>query len=81
MLLKLKSTGSLVEACSISELTDPCRTTAQVKNLKGYRDAEPVSIDKAELSFVSGEDLPNCWMQVNVHHRHWYNKEGLRGTG
>lgn len=64
MLLKLKSSGALVEACSLRELTDPCKTTVTIKHLKGYRHSSAKVVDKSELVFVSGEDLPGCWMHV-----------------
>lgn len=67
MLLKHKKTGALVEACTLTELTDPCTTQVLVKNLKGYRAAEPTLVDKAMLVFVSGENLPNCWMKILAH--------------
>ena len=65
MLLKIKVSGSLVEACSLFELTDPCSKHIRVKQLRGYRDAKPVHLLKSDLVFVSGEELPNCWMTVN----------------
>jgi hypothetical protein len=66
MLLKIKVSGSLVEACSLSELTDPCSKHIRVKQLRGYRDAQPVHLLKTDLVFVSGEELPHCWMAVNT---------------
>jgi len=67
MLLKLKSNGLLVEVCQLSELTDPRRQGVTVKNLKGYRDASPLIVNKSELMFVSGEELPVCW-QADMRH-------------
>ncbi|GAA6166410.1 hypothetical protein [Sessilibacter corallicola] len=69
MLLKIKVSGSLVEACSLSELTDPCSKHIRVKQLRGYRNAKPVHLLKTDLVFVSGEELPNCWMEVNARGR------------
>ena len=64
MLLKLKSTGALVEACSLKDLTDPCKNSVLVRSLKGYRESVAKLTDKSDLVFVSGEDLPGCWMRV-----------------
>jgi hypothetical protein len=64
MLLKIKTTGCLVEVCNLSELTDPCSQYTQVRRLRGYKDAEPTTLKKIDLIFVSGEQLPCCWQKV-----------------
>ncbi|GAB2196203.1 hypothetical protein [Sessilibacter sp. MAH4] len=68
MLLKVKVSGSLVEVCNLSELMDPCTKRIHIRELRGYKNAQPVHLQKSDLTFVSGEPLPTCWLQVHLNY-------------
>ncbi len=61
MFLKNTDNGDLAQVVELSELTDPNASSVTVRYHAGEEAGEPVSIDKAGLSFPSGEALPKCW--------------------
>lgn len=67
MFLKEAKTGDLVDVVDMESLTNPFSKNVLVQYQSGEDLAEPISIDKHSLSFPSGEELPECW--VNGYYR------------
>ena len=67
MFLKEARTGDLVDVVDMESLTNPFSKRVTVQFQSGEDLAEPVSIDKHDLSFPSGENLPECW--INGYYR------------
>lgn len=62
MFLQDKKSGSLVEIIEIEELFNPVSDTVRGRLQTGEEEQQPESINKKNLSFPSGEDLPVCWL-------------------
>ncbi|TLS68989.1 acetyltransferase [Mariprofundus erugo] len=62
MYLRNAKSSDLAHVMELSELTDPNSATVRVRFHAGEEAGEPVSIQKSELSFASGEALPKCWL-------------------
>ncbi|MCW8330217.1 acetyltransferase [Photobacterium sp. SDRW27] len=67
MFLKEARTGDLVDVVDMSSLINPFSENVTVQFQSGQDLAEPVTIDKHDLAFPSGEGLPECW--VNGYYR------------
>lgn len=67
MLLKLRDRDLLVEVASIRELTNPYADTVSGRLQWGEEQQDVEAFKKAELCFLSGEDLPQCW--CDIHYR------------
>jgi hypothetical protein len=65
MLLKNKQTGTLVEILDVANLVNPAESKIQGQVQSGQEEQSPEAIDKQELGFPSGEDLPLCWVDPN----------------
>ncbi|MBS3803810.1 MAG: acetyltransferase [Oleiphilaceae bacterium] len=61
MLLAEKSTGHVIEVLDIHELFDPLKSTVKGSMHYGQEAQDPEHFPKSELSFPSGEALPQCW--------------------
>lgn len=61
MLLKQKSTGHLMEALDIYDLTNPYRKAVAGRLQWGEEPSDVEAFSKETLCFPSGEDLPRCW--------------------
>ena len=67
MLLKDTSRDELVEVLSIKDLFDPFCADLIGRYTHGEEAQDPEKFKKSELGFLSGEDLPRCW--VEPHYR------------
>lgn len=67
MFLKEKETKHLVEVLKLDELFDPMKKTFTGRYNYGEDVPEPEQFEKSRVSFPSGEDLPQCW--VDPHYR------------
>ncbi len=67
MFLKQKESGHLVEVLSLTDLFDPYKPGLVGRFNIGEEMPEPMTFQKSELIFPSGEALPRCW--VDVHYR------------
>ena len=67
MFLREKNTKHLVEVLKIDDLFDPMKSSFLGRYNRGEEMPEPESFEKAAVIFPSGEDLPQCW--VDVHYR------------
>jgi hypothetical protein len=62
MLLKEKTSGHIVEVLDLNHLGDCARSTVRGRLHYGEEAQDPEPFDKQVLCFLSGEDLPRCWM-------------------
>ena len=67
MFLKDRARGELVEVMSNEELFNPFRDKLLGRYNHGEEAQDPELFKKSELSFLSGEELPKCW--VDSHYR------------
>ena len=65
MFLKEKRDGKLVEVLSLNDLFNPNhpRIVGRYNAGEELQDAE--KFNKADLEFLSGEALPQCWLDVH----------------
>ncbi|MFV2003720.1 MAG: acetyltransferase [Gammaproteobacteria bacterium] len=57
----------MIEVISLSELFDPFNQTLIGRYQHGEEVQDPENFSKSNLQFLSGEDLPECWL--NAHYR------------
>ncbi len=69
MLLKLESSGKLVDVVDIQSLMNPFHHDVSGQLQWGEDLADPENHIKSDLRFLSGEHLPSCW--VNSHYREY----------
>lgn len=69
MFLKTKQDGSLVEVMQLAPLFDPFAKQLEGRLHAGEELQEPGLFAKAELVFLSGEELPRCWLDPAYPHR------------
>jgi len=62
MFLKNTGNGDLAHVLEMSELMDPNSSTVTVHYHAGEEAGDPLSADKADMVFPSGEALPKCWL-------------------
>lgn len=67
MFLKNKSNNDLLEVLTLKDLFDPFCTQLIGRYQHGEEVQDPEKFKKADLSFLSGESLPACW--VDPHYR------------
>ena len=67
MFLKNKSNDDLVEVLTLKDLFDPFCTQLIGRYQHGEELQDPDTFTKSDLSFLSGEPLPRCW--VDAHYR------------
>jgi hypothetical protein len=67
MFLKETRTGDLVDVIDMGSLINPFTQLVDVQYQSGEDLADPVAIDKQNLAFPSGEQLPECW--INGYYR------------
>jgi len=70
MFLKNSSNHDLVEVLTLKELFDPFSDHLIGRYQHGEEVQDPEKFSKSELSFLSGESLPRCWMDA-----HYRDKE------
>jgi len=62
MFLKNAGNGDLAQVVEMSELMDPNASTVTVRYHAGEEAGDPLSANKSDLVFPSGEALPKCWL-------------------
>ncbi|MFM7239147.1 MAG: acetyltransferase [Cyanobium sp.] len=64
MFLKIRhdDDSSLVEVLDLRQLFDPFAPRVLGRLHAGEELQDPTALNKAELSFPSGESLPRCWL-------------------
>ncbi len=62
MLLKQRSKGELVEVLATDDLFNPFIDELTGRYNHGEEAQDPEKFKKVDLSFMSGEALPRCWM-------------------
>ena len=67
MFLKNKSNDDLVEVLTLKDLFDPFCSQLIGRYQHGEELQDPEKFNKVDLSFLSGEALPRCW--VDAHYR------------
>ena len=67
MFLSQKSTGKMVEVLGLSDLFNPNHQNLVGRYNVGEELQDPEKFSKKDLQFLSGEELPQCW--INVHYR------------
>jgi hypothetical protein len=67
MFLKNKSNEGLVEVLTLKDLFDPFCSQLIGRYQHGEEVQDPEKFTKSDLSFLSGESLPRCW--VDTHYR------------
>ena len=67
MLLKQKSSGHMVEVLSMVDLINLNRSEIVGRYQEGEEQQDPEKFNKADLVFLSGEELPRCW--TDPHYR------------
>lgn len=68
MYLKHKPTGNLVEVLDTKALADPCQERIKGRFHAGEELQDKSAFEKCDLSFASGEALPQCW--TDPHYKH-----------
>ncbi len=66
MYLKDNTSGDAVEILDIDGLINPNHTKVSARLHAGEELQEPEDFNKSELSFLSDEPLPRCWLDA-----HW----------
>ena len=67
MLLRQKSSGHMVEVANYINLIDLNQDEVTGRSQEGEEVQDPERFNKRDLEFLSGEDLPRCW--VDPHYR------------
>ncbi|WP_008308523.1 hypothetical protein [Leptolyngbya sp. PCC 6406] len=65
MLLQEKKTGNLVKVMDFESLINPMKNEITIRVQAGEEEQDPEPKQKNNLLFPSGEDLPQCWLDVN----------------
>ena len=65
MLLHNKETDSLVEINDFKALINPAEGAVVAQSQSGEEEQDPEPMQKQNLIFPSGEDLPRCWIDAN----------------
>lgn len=67
MLLKTRSNEHLIEVANLIDLMNLNITEVIGRSQEGEEQQDPQAFNKADLVFLSGEDLPRCW--TDPHYR------------
>lgn len=62
MFLKERHRGELVEVMSTDELINPLIDELEGRYNHGEEAQDPERFKKIDLNFLSGESLPQCWL-------------------
>ena len=62
MLLRQKSSGHMVEVINLIDLIDLNRDEVTGRYQEGEEVQDPNKFKKQDLVFLSGEQLPQCWL-------------------
>ena len=67
MLMLVKDSAHLVQVISIQDLLNPYEVHVTGRLQWGEEEQDPEPFEKANLCFLSGEQLPRCW--TDPHYR------------
>ncbi|HEY5715843.1 MAG TPA: acetyltransferase [Psychromonas sp.] len=67
MFLKNRINGEMIDIIDSNELTDVYQNTVTGRYQAGEELQEAETVKKADLVFLSGEELPRCW--TDPHYR------------
>jgi len=67
MLLRRKSNKHMISITNVSELMDLNFTNVEGKDQTGEEEQDSETYLKSDLVFLSGEELPRCW--IDPHYR------------
>jgi hypothetical protein len=67
MFLKNRTNGEMIEVMDMQALTDVYQNTITARYQAGEELQEAEAINKSDLVFLSGEELPRCW--TDIHYR------------
>ena len=67
MFLKNRNNGDIIDVISLDKLTDLYQNTVLGRYQAGEELQDPEEFNKADLVFLSGEELPTCW--TDPHYR------------
>ncbi|WOH37078.1 acetyltransferase [Thalassotalea fonticola] len=62
MFLKNRNNGDMVDVSDISDLTNLFHQRVSGRYQAGEELQDPEEFNKADLVFLSGEELPRCWL-------------------
>jgi hypothetical protein len=65
MLLKSKQSHVLIEVEDVKMLIDPTEDKVSGRSQSGEEEQDPENYPKVNLRFPSGEDLPQCWVDID----------------
>ncbi|NRB42829.1 MAG: acetyltransferase [Pseudomonadales bacterium] len=68
MFLKDRNNGHMIEVLSLQDLFNLYQQQIIGRDQVGEEAQEPESYKKSELLFLSGEELPRCWVDPNYRH-------------
>lgn len=61
----IEKDGALIEIQDVEMLFNPNQQEIVGRIQSGEEEQDPATYGKVNLTFLSGEDLPLCWMDVN----------------
>ena len=64
MFLKHVPTDELVEVIDLQDVINPCSPTIRARSHAGEVVHRPENFLKSEMTFLSGEALPKCWVDM-----------------
>ena len=62
MFLQEKINHEMIEVLSLNDLFNPFNKTLVGRYQHGEEVQDPEKFNKSNLQFLSGEDLPECWL-------------------
>lgn len=65
MFLQQKQNHEMLEVLSLKELFDPFTTSLVGRYQHGEEVQDPEKFEKTNLQFLSGEQLPMCWLDAH----------------
>ncbi len=65
MLLKFKQDNALIEIQDVKRLVNPNEPKILGRIQSGEEEQDTIDYEKVDLIFLSGEDLPRCWIDKN----------------
>lgn len=65
MFLQQKQNHEMLEVLSLKELFDPFTTSLVGRYQHGEEVQDPEKFEKTNLQFLSGEQLPKCWLDAH----------------
>ncbi|MGI0493759.1 acetyltransferase [Alkalinema pantanalense CENA528] len=61
MLLQRKEDGVLVKVVEINDMINPIQPQVMIRVQAGEEEQDAEMMEKCDLTFPSGENLPICW--------------------